>query len=92
MFRGMMAAVRSIFPLNFSTQPSGAPMRFVVKMSDEDLFGLRGKCEKFANELLVPDDLTIDERADFALQEFKYELAKSADHLFVSVVHDSSTK
>jgi len=67
-------------------------MRFVVKMSDEDLFGLREKCEKFANELLVPDDLTVDERADFALQEFKYELAKSADHLFVSVVHDNSAK
>ena len=62
-------------------------MRFAVKTSDDDPFDLRAKCERFVNEeLLMPESLTIDERADFAVTEFKYALERSAASLFVSVV------
>ena len=64
-------------------------MRYVVKTSDDDPFDLRAKCERFVNEeLLIPDSLTIDERTDFAMTEFKYALEKAAASLFVSVVED----
>ena len=62
-------------------------MRFAVKTSDDDPFDLRAKCERFINEeLLMPESLTIDERTDFAVTEFKYALERSAASLFVSVV------
>ena len=64
-------------------------MRFAVKTSDDDPFDLRAKCERFINEeLLIPDSLTIDERADFAVSEFKYALEKATASLFVSVIED----
>ena len=62
-------------------------MRFAVKTSDDDPFDLRAKCERFDNEeFLIPESLTIDERADFAVTEFKYALERAAASLFVSVV------
>jgi hypothetical protein len=61
-------------------------------MDDEDVFGLRSTCEKFVNELMIPETMTLDEQAEFALQEFKYALRKSASHLFVSLVDEPSTK
>ena len=62
-------------------------MRFAVKTSDDDPFDLRAKCERFINEeLLMPESLTIDERTDFAVTEFKYALERAAASLFVSVV------
>ncbi len=65
-------------------------MRFAVKTSDDDPFDLRAKCERFVNEeLLMPESLTIDERADFAVTEFKYALERAAASLFVSVVEGS---
>jgi len=63
-------------------------MRFAVKMDDEDVFGLRSRCEKFVNELMIPETMTLDEQAEFALQEFKYALMKSTSHLFVSLVDE----
>ena len=65
-------------------------MRYAVKTSDDDPFDLRAKCERFVNEeLLIPESLTVDERADFAISEFKYALERAAANLFVSVVEDA---
>jgi len=66
-------------------------MRFVVKAAPDDPFGLRSRCERFVNELLIPEGLTVDEKAEFALQEFKYELKKAASHLFISIVDETAT-
>lgn len=60
-------------------------MRFHVTTEAKDPLDLRGLCEKFCNELWVPEHVDPEEKARFALDCFRRTVQEGLRMLEVSI-------